>query len=85
VGPGSNLLFTLNGPVAGTQYNQVIATQSVTINDANLVLTLGFTPISGTMFEIINNQASGPVSGTGSHGLPQGSIFVVAANRWPLN
>jgi hypothetical protein len=85
VRPGSNLLFTLNGPVAGTQYDQIIATQSVTIDDANLVLTLGFTPISGTTFEIINNQASGPVSGTGFHGLPQGSIFAVSGDLFQIS
>jgi len=85
VGPGSNLLFTLNGPVAGTQYDQIIATQSVTINDANLVLTLGFTPIAGTTFEIIDNQGSGPVSGTGFHGLPQGSIFAVSGDLFQIS
>jgi hypothetical protein len=83
-GPGSNALFTLNGRVAGSQYDQIIATQSVTINDANLVLTVGFTPTVGTMFEIINNQGSGAVSGTGFSGLTEGAIFSVSGDFFQI-
>ena len=85
VGPGSNLLFTLNGPVAGTQFDQIIATNSVTINNANLVLTVGFTPIAGTTFEIINNEGSGAVSGTGFLGLPEASMFAVSGDLFQIS
>ena len=84
LGPGTNLLITLNGPVAGTQFDQIIATNSVTINDANLVLTVGFTPIAGTTFEIINNEGSA-VSGTGFHGLPEASTFAVSGDLFQIS
>ena len=87
VGPGTNVQFELDGPGApGVDYSQIVATNSVTINDANLVLMLtpGFTSPAGTMFEIINNQSANPVAGTGFFGLPQGSIFSVSGDFFEI-
>ena len=84
-GPGTNLQFEIDGPGGpGVGFSQIIATNSVTINNANLVLLMGFTPMPGTMFEIINNQGSGPVMGTGFLGLGEGSIFTASGDTFQI-
>jgi fibronectin-binding autotransporter adhesin len=84
---GANLEFELDGPgTPGIDYSQIVVTNSVAINDANLVLLLvGFTSTPGDMFEIINNQGPNPVAGTGFLGLPQGSIFSVSGDFFQIS
>jgi autotransporter-associated beta strand protein len=67
--------FTANliGPNTGV-YNQLNVHGSVTLNNATLSVSPGFTPAVGEIFIIIANDGADPVSGTFS-GLPEGTIF----------
>jgi autotransporter-associated beta strand protein/T5SS/PEP-CTERM-associated repeat protein len=62
----SNAVFSvaLNGEAAGTQYGQLGVTGSVTLSNATLASTFGFTPALGDVFKIIDNDGSDPVIGT---------------------
>ncbi|MCI0534478.1 MAG: VPDSG-CTERM sorting domain-containing protein [Verrucomicrobiales bacterium] len=82
--PGSSLEIELSGPVVGIEYDQIDVTGTVSLNDAILSLTLGFTPTSGTQFTIIKNDLSDPVDGTFS-GLPDGAVFTVSAEPFQIS
>lgn len=71
---GSRLQIEINGTTAGTQYDQVVVTGNVTLNNPNLGLSLGFAPTVGNTFTIINNTGPNPVSGT-FNGLSEGQTF----------
>lgn len=83
----SNSTFTaeLNGTVAGTGYDQANVAGSVTISNANLSLSLGFSPTTGNQFTIINNDLADAVSGT-FLGLAEGSsVFVGTINEFQIS
>ncbi len=65
---GSNLLIDINGAGAGTGYDQLNVTGTVTLNGGNLVLTIGGTLTVGEQFIIINNDLSDAVVGTFAQG-----------------
>lgn len=67
----------INGPTLGTQYDQLNVLGSVNLNNATLNISLGFTPLSGQSFTIVN--ATGVLIGT-FNGLPNGSTFSVGGN-----
>jgi autotransporter-associated beta strand protein len=75
---GSFLSIELNGPAAGTEYDQLKVNGTVTLNNADLTGTLGtgFTPIAGTQFIIVDNDGVDPISGT-FNGLAEGSVAVI--------
>jgi autotransporter-associated beta strand protein len=68
----------LNGLVAGASYDTLLVHGSVSLNDATLLVSLGFTPSVGDSFFIINNDGTDPVSGT-FNGLPEGTLFNVGS------
>src|SRR5439155_11041287 len=64
---GSVFAFDLNAPyaTAGTDYDQVNVTGSVSLGGATLNLVGGAgTPAPGTVVRLINNDGTDPVSGT---------------------
>src|SRR5581483_1933016 len=67
----------LDGPQAGTSYDQVNVIGATKLNGAFLDVVPGFQPTIGQQFTIINNDGSDAVEGT-FDGLPQGAAF--AAN-----
>lgn len=71
---GATCLVDLNGTAAGSQYDQIDVTGTVSLVDAFLVLSLGFTPRVGDQFTIINNHGIDAVTGVFA-GLPEGSTF----------
>lgn len=68
---GATLAVDLDGPAAGTQYDQVVVDGTATLDGATLVVTPRFAPAPGTPFTIV---AAGAVSGTFA-GLPEGAMF----------
>src|SRR5205823_2462107 len=55
---GSNYLIDLNGTTAGTLYDQTIASNAVTINNANLMATFANNLTVGLKFFVIENSSS---------------------------
>ena len=53
----SLLAIELNGTTAGTQYDQLNASGTTTLNGATLSVTLGFSAPAGTMFTVVTNAA----------------------------
>ena len=64
----------LNGPAAGTGYDQINVVGPVSLGGAALDLSLGFTPEPGQSFIILNNDLTDAVSGTFA-GLANGATF----------
>jgi hypothetical protein len=69
----------LNGPVAGTQYDQIVVGGTTTLGSANLTGTLGYVPpSSGTNLTIIDGVT--PVSGN----FAQGSTITIGATAFNI-
>jgi fibronectin-binding autotransporter adhesin len=81
---GATYLVELNGAAVGTQYDQTNVIGIVSLGDATLSLTLGFTPILGTTFEIIRNDLGDPVSGT-FLGLNEGATFTAGGQTFTIS
>ena len=71
---GSTFNIASNGISAGTGYDQLDATGTVSLGGAALTGTLGFTPTDGESFPIIESTA--PIVGTFA-GLPQGASLTI--------
>jgi hypothetical protein len=81
---GATYLVELNGTAVGSQYDQTNVTGSVILGDATLSLSLGFTPIVGTTFEIISNDLNELVSGT-FLGLSEGAAFTAGGQMFTIS
>jgi autotransporter-associated beta strand protein len=81
---GSTYLVELNGPTAGTQYDQADVTGMVSLSDATLSVSLGFFPPIVTMFTIIDNDLNDPVSGM-FNGLPEGGMFTASGESFTIS
>ncbi len=71
---GSNLNIALNSNTAGTGYDQVNVTGTVSVTGSNLVLSGSRSARDGSILEIIANDASDAVTGT-FQGLSQGGTI----------
>jgi hypothetical protein len=71
---GSNFSVDLHGAVAGTSYDQVNVTGTVTITGSNLVLNSVSGLTAGEHLFIVEKDGSDPVTGTFS-GLANGAMF----------
>jgi fibronectin-binding autotransporter adhesin len=71
---GSTYLVDLNGNAVGKEYDQTNVVGVVTLDGATLSLNLGFTPVPGSEFTIINNDSGDMVIGT-FDGLSEGAMF----------
>ncbi|WPZ35013.1 DUF4347 domain-containing protein [Thalassobaculum sp. OXR-137] len=69
---GSTASIEIDGTTAGTGYDQIAVTGTVTINGATLSTVFGFTSASGTVFTLIANDCVDAVTGTFS-GLAEGA------------
>ena len=75
----------LNGTTAGSGYDQLDATGTVTINTSailNVTIGTGFTPVVGNTFAII--QSPNAVSGTFAS-LPEGTIYGVGGQLFRIS
>jgi autotransporter-associated beta strand protein len=77
----SVLHIELNGPSAGTGYDQLSISGSNTITGSKLDATLNFAPLDGQVFTIIANNGTDPVIGT-FDGLANNAILTL--NHIPL-
>src|SRR5262249_14687694 len=66
----------LNGTNAGSSYDQLNVNGTVALGNATLSVTLGYRPIVGDRFIIINNDGADAVNGQ-FNGLPEGTLFAV--------
>jgi autotransporter-associated beta strand protein len=77
-GPGAQFQVEINGTTAGTggydQLKSVVGT--IDLGNVPLVVTLGFEPMIGDTFQIIDRMFGSPVSGTFA-GLPEGAKLTV--------
>lgn len=72
---GGNYSLQLRGPVAGTDYSQVVISNSVSLDgDLYLAMDENFFPRVGDRFTIIENRGSQPVSGIFNY-LSEGGTF----------
>ncbi|WP_197997062.1 hypothetical protein, partial [Gimesia chilikensis] len=72
----AGLDIEIDGNAAGTGYDQIDVTGTVSIGDGvSLNLIDGYDPLEGDQFVIINNDGTDPVNGT-FVGLPEGHEFV---------
>ncbi len=81
---GSKFDVELNGTTVGTQYDQLNVTGTVTLDNAKLNTSLGFAPVTGDKFTIINNDDNDAVTGT-FNGLAEGSSFTVSGKRFVIS
>jgi autotransporter-associated beta strand protein len=83
------LVMDLNGPMAGTEYDQVrviagnVGSSYANLNNAQLQLSLGFTPTVGTAFTLVN-MVTGTISGQFKN-LPEGSVLQLNGLPFLLN
>ncbi len=77
----SVLHIELNGPAAGTGYDQLSISGTNTITGSKLDATLNFAPLDGQVFTIIANNGTDPVVGT-FDGLPNNGTLTL--NHIPL-
>ncbi|MCX7819452.1 MAG: autotransporter-associated beta strand repeat-containing protein [Kiritimatiellae bacterium] len=82
---GSTLEVELNGLTVGTQYDQLLfagGSWSLTLNNPTLNVLLGFTPVYGDSFTIV--QGFSALSGT-FNGLPDGAQFTVGTTLFEID
>jgi fibronectin-binding autotransporter adhesin len=72
----SDFFVELNGPVAGTGYDQLKVRGSVGLSNATLHATLGFPSVISNSFTIIDNDGADVVSGT-FNGLAQNATVFI--------
>ena len=81
---GSIVSFDINGPTAGTQYDQINATGGVYLYDATLALSIGYAPAVGTQFTLISNVTAGSVGGT-FNGLSEGATITSGSATYAIS
>lgn len=80
---GSTLSLDLNGNVAGTQYDQMAVTGTVSLAGA-LTATLGYTPVNGDLLFILTNDGTDAVTGT-FNGLANDAIFNIGGQDFRIS
>ncbi len=83
----NNLAFTstgsyecsIEGAAAGSAYDQLAVTGTVTLGNAILAMTLAYGPTAGQTYTIIDNDGTDAVTGT-FNGLPEGSRIILSFN-----
>ena len=72
--PGGLLTAELDGPLPGSEYDQLQVSGSVNLNGATLNLQPNFAAGAGAAFIILVNNGAGAITGTFA-GLPEGAVF----------
>jgi autotransporter-associated beta strand protein len=86
---GTTFVVEINGPTAGTGYDQLNVFGEVnldyyTTGGATLTLDVGYTPGIGTTFVLVNNDGCDAVLGT-FVGLPEGSTITIGAATYTIS
>jgi len=74
----------LNGTTPGSGHDQLIVNGTVALNNATFSASLGFTPLGGETFVLINNDGSDAVNGTFS-GLAEGATLTFGTNQFQIS
>jgi hypothetical protein len=88
---GGTLEFAINGLIAGTDYDQLNVTGTVSLqNTVQLALSLGTTLAGGETFTLINNDGPDPVTATGflaigANTLTEGKAFSVGNQAFRIS
>ena len=80
----SSLAIRINGPTAGTDYDQLAVSGETALSGATLSVTLGYAALVGTVFTIVSNGEGGGVTGTFA-GLPNASTFVAGGETFRID
>lgn len=83
-GGAGTLRLELNGPTAGTQYDQLNVRGSVNLNGVTLSIIPGYIPATNQQFTLINNDGADAVTGTFAN-LPQNGQLHVANSVFQIN
>jgi fibronectin-binding autotransporter adhesin len=75
--PAASFAVELNGTTVGTQADQLSVAGGVSLGGATLSVSLGFSPLLGTIFTIVNNDGADVVTGTFA-GLPEGAVLTAS-------
>ncbi len=78
---GDNFNMEVNGTTVCTQYDQFNVDGTVTLGGANLVLTIGYTPLNGHQYMLIDNDLADAVSGQ----FAQGTSFSSGGYDFTIN
>jgi len=84
--PPAAFVAEVNGPTAGSQYDQLKVNGTVSLGGASLNLLLGggFVAAVGTQFVLIDNDGTDPVSAT-FNALPEGASLLVSGQRFTVS
>ncbi|MDF1791192.1 MAG: DUF4347 domain-containing protein, partial [Thalassobaculaceae bacterium] len=80
---GSTASMEINGTTAGTLYDQIAVTGTVTISSATLSLTFGYTPSLGDSYILIENDGVDAVTGT-FDGLAEGASIISGSYTYQI-
>jgi fibronectin-binding autotransporter adhesin len=80
----SSVSVDVDGPLVGTNYDQVDVKGAVDLTGASLTVASGFSPAVGDSFTIIKNDGVEPVVGAFT-GLPQGATVAGGAGTYAIN
>ncbi len=72
----TSVTVELNGSTAGTGYDQLSVDGNITLGNAILSLTLGYSPAVGDKLFILDKTSAGPIPDTFSN-LPEGSTLTI--------
>jgi autotransporter-associated beta strand protein len=83
---GSAVDIALNGPTAGSGYDQITGTGTINLTDATLNVTpaVGFNAPAGAMFDILVNEPGTAITGTFAN-LPEGTNLQVGGNLFTIS
>lgn len=82
--PGSQFIAQINGDAPGTGFDQLIVNGTVDLGGSTLAATLGYTPVTGTVHTIIENNGTLPVTGTFA-GLPEGAKTSIGGTSFTVS
>lgn len=83
-GAGAVCQFDLNGPIAGSGYDQLLVNGSVTLNGAQLEVVPNYAATTGTVFLLVVNDGSDAVTGAFA-GLPEGTVFQAGGQYFSIS
>jgi autotransporter-associated beta strand protein len=75
---GASFEVDLNGTVVGTDYDQLVVNGNVDLGGAALVRVIGFVPVAGDRFVILQNNGPLPIANTFAN-LPEGALLTNGA------
>ncbi|MFD2556281.1 putative Ig domain-containing protein [Sphingobacterium tabacisoli] len=83
IDPNGTLAVKIDGTTASTGYDQFVVKGTVNIGGARLAVNHAYSAAHGDTYTIINNEASGAITGAFS-GLAEGGTLTAGGNATPL-